>query len=58
MTMFERFSRNARVSVVLAQEVARELDADEIRPEHLLVGVLQSAGRDLSSLLGSYGFDD
>jgi ATP-dependent Clp protease ATP-binding subunit ClpA len=55
MTMFERFSRNARVSVVLAQEVARELDADEIRPEHLLVGVLQSAGRDLSSLLGSYG---
>ena len=53
--MFERFSRNARVSVVLAQEEARELDADEIRPEHLLVGVLQSAGRDLSSLLGGYG---
>lgn len=24
--MFERFSRNARVSVVLAQEEARELD--------------------------------
>jgi ATP-dependent Clp protease ATP-binding subunit ClpA len=42
MTMFERFSRNARVSVVLAQEEARELDAEEIRPEHLLVGVLQS----------------
>ncbi|HET6735393.1 Clp protease N-terminal domain-containing protein [Mycobacterium sp.] len=53
--MFERFSRNARVSVVLAQEEARELDAQEIRPEHLLVGVLQSAGRDLSSLLGGYG---
>jgi ATP-dependent Clp protease ATP-binding subunit ClpA len=55
MTMFERFSRNARVSVVLAQEEARELDAEEIRPEHLLVGVLQSAGRDLSSVLGGYG---
>jgi ATP-dependent Clp protease ATP-binding subunit ClpA len=53
--MFERFTRNARVSVVLAQEEARELDADEIRPEHLLVGVLQAAGRDLSSLLVGYG---
>jgi ATP-dependent Clp protease ATP-binding subunit ClpA len=55
MTMFERFSRNARVSVVLAQEEARELDAEEIRPEHLLVGVLQSAGRNLASLLSGYG---
>lgn len=53
--MFERFSRNARVSVVLAQEEARELEAEEIRPEHLLVGVLQSAGRDLSSVLGGFG---
>ena len=53
--MFERFSRNARVAVVLAQEEARELNADEIRPEHLLVGVLQSAGRDLSGVLGGYG---
>jgi ATP-dependent Clp protease ATP-binding subunit ClpA len=55
MTMLERFSRNARVAVVLAQEEARELSADEIRPEHLLVGVLQSAGHDLSGLLGGYG---
>ena len=53
--MFERFSRSARVSVVLAQEEARELNSDEIRPEHLLVGALQSAGRDLSALLGGYG---
>ena len=53
--MFERFSRNARVAVVLAQEEARELNADEIRPEHLLVGVLQSAGHDLSGVLGGYG---
>jgi ATP-dependent Clp protease ATP-binding subunit ClpA len=53
--MFERFSRNARVSVVLAQEEARELDAEEIRPEHLLVGVLQSAGRGLSSVLAREG---
>jgi ATP-dependent Clp protease ATP-binding subunit ClpA len=53
--MFERFSRNARVAVVLAQEEARELESDDIRPEHLLVGVVQSAGRDLAGLLSGYG---
>lgn len=53
--MFERFSRHARVAVVLAQEEARELDAGEIRPEHLLVGVLQSAGRELSSAFAGFG---
>lgn len=42
--MFERFSRHARIAVVVAQEEARELHADEIRPEHLLLGVLDSAG--------------
>lgn len=53
--MFERFSRHARVAVVLAQEEARELECDEIRPEHLLIGVLQSAGRDLGALLARHG---
>ncbi|SEH49137.1 Clp amino terminal domain-containing protein, pathogenicity island component [Mycolicibacterium rutilum] len=53
--MFERFGRSARVTVVLAQEEARELGAEEIRPEHLLVGVLQSAGRGLAALLGAHG---
>ncbi|MGV0807143.1 Clp protease N-terminal domain-containing protein [Mycolicibacterium setense] len=53
--MFERFSRHARVAVVLAQEEARELAANEIRPEHILVGVLQSSGRELSALLAGYG---
>jgi ATP-dependent Clp protease ATP-binding subunit ClpA len=55
MTMFERFTRNARVAVVLAQEEARELNADEIRPEHVLVGVLQSAGHGLAAVLSGYG---
>jgi ATP-dependent Clp protease ATP-binding subunit ClpA len=55
MTMFERFSRTARVAVVLAQEEARELNSDEVRPEHVLVGVLQSAGPALSRVLGGYG---
>ena len=53
--MLERFSRSARVSVVLAQEEARELSSEEVRPEHLLVGVLKSAGRDLSVVLGGFG---
>src|SRR5690606_35092870 len=43
------------IAAALAQEAALELDADEIRPVHLLVGVLQSAGRDLSRLLTGYG---
>lgn len=53
--MFERFSRTARVAVVLAQEEARDLGSDEIRPEHLLVAVLQSAGSGLDSLLAGHG---
>ncbi|WP_066898076.1 Clp protease N-terminal domain-containing protein [Mycolicibacterium houstonense] len=53
--MFERFSRQARVAVVLAQEEARELQANDIRPEHILVGVLQSSGRELSALLAGFG---
>ena len=53
--MFERFSRTARVAVVLAQEEARDLGSDEIRPEHLLIAVLQSAGSGLGALLTGYG---
>ncbi len=53
--MFERFTRHARVAVVLAQEEARELRAREISPQHLLLGVLQSAGNDLSAVLTGYG---
>jgi ATP-dependent Clp protease ATP-binding subunit ClpA len=53
--MFERFTRNAHVAVVLAQEDARELDAGEISPEHLLLGVLQAAGHDMAVVLSDYG---
>ena len=34
--MFERFTRNARVVVIGAQDVATRLGAPEIRPAHLL----------------------
>ena len=53
--MFERFTRHARVAVVLAQEEARELRTREIDPRHLLLGVLQAAGNDLSAVLSGYG---
>jgi ATP-dependent Clp protease ATP-binding subunit ClpA len=55
--VFERFTRHARAAVVLAQEEARELRSREfgIRPQHLLLGVLQAAGNDLSTMLSGYG---
>src|ERR1700759_4940248 len=52
---FERFARNARVSVMLAQEEARELCDREIGSRHLLLGILQVARGDLSSVLTDYG---
>jgi ATP-dependent Clp protease ATP-binding subunit ClpA len=53
--MFERFARNARVAVMLAQEEARELADRETGSQHLLLGVLQTAGEDLSAVLTGYG---
>ena len=53
--MFERFARNARVAVMLAQEEARELGEREPGPQHLLLGVLQAAGEDLSAVVSGYG---
>lgn len=53
--MFERFTRQARVAVALAQEEARELRTLEITPQHLLLGVVQAAGNDLSAVLSGYG---
>lgn len=49
--MFERFSKHARVAVVVAQEDAKELGASRIRPEHLLLGVLAHAEPDLAAVL-------
>jgi ATP-dependent Clp protease ATP-binding subunit ClpC len=38
--MFERFTDRARLVVVQAQEEARRLDHDHIRPEHILLGLI------------------
>jgi ATP-dependent Clp protease ATP-binding subunit ClpA len=53
--MFERFTRQARVAVVLAQEEVRELRVREIAPPHLLLGILQSADNELAAVLNGYG---
>lgn len=53
--VFERFTREARIAVVSAQEEARELVAREMNSQHLLLGVVQAAGDELSAVLGNYG---
>ncbi|MUM19857.1 MULTISPECIES: Clp protease N-terminal domain-containing protein [unclassified Mycobacteroides] len=53
--MFEKFQKSAKVAVVLSQEEAREMDESRIGAEHVLVGVLESAGESLSVVLGGYG---
>jgi ATP-dependent Clp protease ATP-binding subunit ClpA len=53
--MFERFARNARVAVMLAQEDAREMCDRETGSQHLLLGVLQSSGEELLAVLTGYG---
>ncbi len=55
MRPFQRFARNARVAVMLAQEEARELCDRETGSQHLLLGILQTAGDDLSAVLTGYG---
>jgi ATP-dependent Clp protease ATP-binding subunit ClpA len=53
--MFERFTRNAHIAILLAQEEALESNVDEIGPQHLLLGVVRATGRDLSAVLTGYG---
>ncbi|MFC8042458.1 Clp protease N-terminal domain-containing protein [Nocardia sp. NPDC057353] len=53
--MFERFSRQARVAVVTAQEDARELRSPVIDVQHLLLGLLGSAEPALTALLAESG---
>jgi ATP-dependent Clp protease ATP-binding subunit ClpA len=55
MRPLERFARNARVAVMLASEEARELRDRETGSHHLLLGVLQAAGAELSAVVHGYG---
>jgi ATP-dependent Clp protease ATP-binding subunit ClpA len=42
--MFERFTKEARAVVVLAQDEAGSLEADRIGPEHILLGLAAEQG--------------
>jgi ATP-dependent Clp protease ATP-binding subunit ClpA len=54
--MFERFTKDAREAVVLAQEEAAALHHGWIGTEHVLLGVLR-AGGDGARLLAGFGVD-
>lgn len=53
--MFERFTKSARVAIVLAQEEARDNGADKITPTHLLLGVLGTVDGPLQAELTELG---
>ncbi|MEU4598780.1 Clp protease N-terminal domain-containing protein [Nocardia sp. NPDC023988] len=53
--MFEKFTKGAKVAVVLAQEEAKELGAQRIGPEHVLLGVLTNAEPPLRAVLDADG---
>ncbi|WP_019200563.1 Clp protease N-terminal domain-containing protein [Tsukamurella sp. 1534] len=53
--MFERFTKSARVAVVIAQEEARDAGAERITPVHLMLGVLDSADGALKAELADIG---
>jgi ATP-dependent Clp protease ATP-binding subunit ClpA len=54
--MFERFTKDARQAVVLAQEEAVALRHGWIGTEHVLLGVLRTGG-DGARLLAAFGVD-
>jgi len=55
--MFERFTRQARTTVVRAQEEARRLGHDWIGTEHLLIAVLRQPDEPGAATLARLGVD-
>ena len=55
--MFERFTNEARQTVVLAQQEARELHAGHIGTEHLLLGLVGQGGTPVADVLARHGLD-
>jgi ATP-dependent Clp protease ATP-binding subunit ClpC len=53
--MFERFTDRARRVVVQAQEEARALANDHVRPEHVLLGLVHEGGGVAAKALESLG---
>jgi ATP-dependent Clp protease ATP-binding subunit ClpA len=55
MTMFERFTREARETVVAAQHEARDLHSGRLGTEHLLLGLLTQTGTPTAAVLARQG---
>jgi ATP-dependent Clp protease ATP-binding subunit ClpA len=53
--MFERFTAQARMALVVGQEEARTLEHDRIGPEHLLIALLGPSGTDFDTLVATAG---
>jgi ATP-dependent Clp protease ATP-binding subunit ClpA len=53
--MFERFTEEARQTVVLAQQEAREQRAGHIGTEHLLLGIVGQGGTPVADVLARHG---
>jgi ATP-dependent Clp protease ATP-binding subunit ClpA len=56
--MFERFSKTARAAVIAASEEARASSSPRVDVEHILLGVLATADRDLAALLDDCGLTE
>jgi ATP-dependent Clp protease ATP-binding subunit ClpA len=55
--MFERFTTNARLTVIAAEERARDRGADRIRTEHLLLGLFGVPNNLAVAILNALGVD-
>jgi ATP-dependent Clp protease ATP-binding subunit ClpA len=55
--MFERFTEEARQTVVLAQQEARELHSGHIGTEHLLLGIVGQGGTPVADVLVRHGLN-
>lgn len=53
--MFERFTKAARMAVVGAQQCAGASGARQIRPEHILWGVAETASGPIAAVLAAAG---
>ncbi|GAB3566368.1 Clp protease N-terminal domain-containing protein [Spelaeicoccus albus] len=53
--MFERFTKPARAAVVQAQQRARDMQARQIRPEHVLFAVIDTATGRVARVLTEAG---
>ncbi|NUS42897.1 MAG: Clp protease [Mycobacteriaceae bacterium] len=53
--MFEKFAKEARVAVIVAQEEAKDLGHPAVGPEHLVLGVLQRPEPRLRAMLDDVG---